>query len=115
MALQGQAEILCALGRRIKVLRNSLGLSQAQLADSAGMSQRYLSEVESGKRNVSITFLGVLAEKLSMPLSELVQPEEEMTRQEAMKSLYERLDKLSVGELLFLNRMIRIFEAGRRT
>lgn len=114
MPLESQTTILSMLGRRIKVLRNSLGFSQAQLADSAGMSQRYLSEVESGKRNVSITFLGVLAEKLSIPLSELVQPDDALTRQDIMNKLCEKLEGFPTSELLFLMRMIRIFEAQRR-
>lgn len=62
-------DFLKKLGNRIKILRVAQGLSQAQLADSINMSPRYLSEVEAGKRNISIYFLKLLDSvvKLCLP------------------------------------------------
>jgi transcriptional regulator with XRE-family HTH domain len=40
-------------GEEVKRLRNSLGLSQAQLAEKSGMTQAHLSTLESGKRDGS--------------------------------------------------------------
>lgn len=39
-----------ALGRRVKDLRESVMLTQEQLADGAGISQGFLSQIETGKR-----------------------------------------------------------------
>lgn len=101
-------EFLKKLGSRIKILRVAQGLSQAQLADSINMSARYLSEVEAGKRNISIYFLKLLAERLSIPLSELLDFTEKEAREELLKDLNLFLEKLSHEQLLFLKRTINL-------
>lgn len=52
------------IGRRIKELRLSRGLTIKELADEAGMSPGYLSEVERGKSALSGLKAGVLADRL---------------------------------------------------
>lgn len=103
-------ESLKALGNRIRTLRNAQGLSQAQLADSAGMSPRYLGEVEGGKRNVSFARLAALAERLSIPLSELLEIEEPQARASVLKELHAFLGELSLDQLLFIRRTLRVFK-----
>lgn len=104
-------DILEPLGRRIRALRRAQGLSQCRLADSAGMSQRYLSEVEAGKRNVSVVFLDALARQLSVPLTELLEDTEPRARDTVLQDLRGLLDRLSLDELLFLRRAMRILKA----
>ena len=41
------------VGERIRIVRESKGLTQDQLAAAAGISKSFVSEVENGKRNVS--------------------------------------------------------------
>lgn len=41
------------VGDRIRLVRESKGLTQDQLAASAGISKSFVSEVENGKRNIS--------------------------------------------------------------
>ena len=101
-------DFLKKLGNRIKILRVAQGLSQAQLADSINMSPRYLSEVEAGKRNISIYFLKLLAERLSISLSELLNFAEKEERENIIKELNIFLEKLSHEQLLFLQRTMRM-------
>ena len=101
------ADVLKALGSRIRNLRGAQGLSQAQLADSAGMSARYLGEVEAGKRNVSFGRLNALAQRLSVPLPELLDFEEPEARAAVLKQLYTHLEGLPLNQLLFLQRALR--------
>lgn len=42
---------LKALGRKIAMLRRSRGFTQAQVAQLAGMTIRYVSMIETGRRN----------------------------------------------------------------
>lgn len=63
---------LIGLGRQVKALRARRGLSQEQLARLASLSPRYLSQIESGRGNVSILRLFELSEALAVPLHELV-------------------------------------------
>lgn len=49
--------ITIKIGKRIKQLRTSLGLSQENFALEIGMDRTYFSSVENGKRNISIVNL----------------------------------------------------------
>lgn len=44
---------MAATGDRIKEIRDARGMTQDQLADKAGISKGFLSDVENNKRNVS--------------------------------------------------------------
>jgi transcriptional regulator with XRE-family HTH domain len=59
------------LGKRIVYLRNALFLSQEALADLSFVNHTYLSELENGKRNVSVQILTRIAKALNITLSEL--------------------------------------------
>jgi XRE family aerobic/anaerobic benzoate catabolism transcriptional regulator len=60
------------LGQRIRARRHQCGLSQEKLAESAGLSPRYLSQLESGRANISIMRLYELARVLGAPLEDLL-------------------------------------------
>lgn len=56
----------------IRVWREYRALTQQQLAEKAGISKPYLSQLESGKRNGTTDILKKLAQALSVGLEELV-------------------------------------------
>jgi transcriptional regulator with XRE-family HTH domain len=60
-----------AVGARLKALRLQKGLSQEALAHAARLERAYISGVERGQFNVSVSSLGYLADALDVPLSEL--------------------------------------------
>ena len=68
------------VGRAIQVLRTELGLSRAELAERAGVSYSYLSEIETGKKEVSSRTLYVLADALGVPTSTLMATAETRVR-----------------------------------
>jgi XRE family aerobic/anaerobic benzoate catabolism transcriptional regulator len=68
-------EFLRAFGERIRGERAKRGMSRKLLADHAGISERYLTQLESGKGNVSIVLLRHIATALGMPLVRLVEDE----------------------------------------
>ncbi len=59
------------LGKRIRELRNKLGLSQEQFALLIDMDRTYLASVESGKRNISLVNIKKIADGFNISLSEL--------------------------------------------
>jgi transcriptional regulator with XRE-family HTH domain len=61
-----------ALGEAVKVRRNELGLTQEQLANETELHQRWISNVETGKRNPSYGSLRRLAAGLDLAASELI-------------------------------------------
>jgi len=56
----------------IRRYRNEAGLSQQQLADSAGISKGFISSIESGRSAVSIDVLVQLADALNVPADTLI-------------------------------------------
>lgn len=61
-----------ALGLAVKARREQLGLTQEQMANDSGLHQRWLSNVETGKRNPSYGSLRRLAAGLDLTTSELL-------------------------------------------
>ena len=65
-------ERLLSGGNRIRVWREHRGLSMQALADKADIAQPFLSQIETGKREGTVTTLKRLAEALSLTLDDLV-------------------------------------------
>ena len=58
------------VGKRIKELRNKLGISQEELAFRSDIHRTYIASLEVGKRNVSIETLEKVVKALEVSLSE---------------------------------------------
>lgn len=58
-------------GKIIKRLRKRYGISQEALALSAKIDRRYMSDIENGKRNISIEIVDRLANFFHVPLYEM--------------------------------------------
>ena len=63
-------DIKLSVGKRVKELRNKLGISQEEFADLAGLDRTYITSVECGKRNISIVNIEKLAKALKVSLAE---------------------------------------------
>jgi transcriptional regulator with XRE-family HTH domain len=68
------------VGRNVRRARQSLGLTQEELADRSGFSQQYLSGLERGRRNPTVVTLYELASALRVDHVALVMPDEETDR-----------------------------------
>lgn len=60
------------IGKKIRDLRKAANMSQEALAFEAGLDRSYLSEIENGKKNLSITVLLHLATALNTPARDLL-------------------------------------------
>src|SRR5258707_5645926 len=66
---------LDAFGHRIRAERAARGMSRKLLARHAGISERYIAQLESGKGNISILLLRKVATALGLPLVRLLEDE----------------------------------------
>lgn len=66
-------------GLIVRRTRTALGFTQQKLADVADLDRGYLSELERGVRNPTLTVQARLAVALDVRLSELIQQAEEMS------------------------------------
>jgi transcriptional regulator with XRE-family HTH domain len=56
------------LGARVRQLRNDLGLSIRQLAEQSDVSPGYISQIENGKTNPSVTTLYAIADVMNVSI-----------------------------------------------
>jgi XRE family transcriptional regulator, regulator of sulfur utilization len=65
--------VLCvAIGEAVRAERKRLGWSQEELADQAGLSRAYVTELESGGRTPNLDTLSRLAHAFGMKTSKLL-------------------------------------------
>jgi transcriptional regulator with XRE-family HTH domain len=72
VAVAERNEIPERFGRRLRELRAERGLSQEGLAARAGLDRTYISGVERGSRNISLSNVGRLAKALGVRLQDLL-------------------------------------------
>jgi transcriptional regulator with XRE-family HTH domain len=63
-----------ALGRRVKELRGLHGITQEELADRSGLFRTYMSRIESGRANPTLTMLHQIAAAFGVDVRELLIP-----------------------------------------
>lgn len=66
-----QADILFLFGQAIRGLRQEKNISQEAFADMCGLHRTYISDVELGKRNVSLENIEKMANALDITLPKL--------------------------------------------
>lgn len=58
-------------GQSVKKYRQSLGISQEELASKAGLHRTYIGAIERGERNISLGNIEKLAKALEISISDL--------------------------------------------
>lgn len=59
------------IGSNVKKLRKKKKLSQIELAVEVGIDRSYLSEIENGRTNMSVSVLYAIADSLGVDIAEL--------------------------------------------
>ena len=65
-----QMDILTRYGQAVRKIRLERGISQEELADRCGLHRTYISDVELGKRNLSLENIERIAISLNKTLPE---------------------------------------------
>lgn len=68
---QEDDELKVKFGDAVRRRRRELGISQDELAVRSGLNRSYITEVETGKRNVALVNIGRLSEALELPIAGL--------------------------------------------
>lgn len=66
-----QEKLALAQDNPIKIIRKYRGLTQDDLAQAAGISRPYLTEIETGRKNGSVKAMRALADALNVSLDAL--------------------------------------------
>ena len=67
-----KAEIIVQFGQNVQRLRKELGLSQAQLAERAGVHRTYIGMIERAEKNITLCNIEKIADALNVSIKELV-------------------------------------------
>lgn len=70
--LISESEIYILIGKKIKTIRESKGLTQQNLADLCDFEKSNVSRIESGRTNITIKNLYKISKALNLKLQELV-------------------------------------------
>lgn len=107
MSKKSPDELLHRIGARARHRRGELGLSIKALAERAGMSPRFISDVEAGRGNIAVSRLDNLADALELPVVSLLQP---LAGGGARQSIDELLVGCTEDELA---RLLSVLEVAR--
>ena len=66
-----QEEIRVAYGKAVRAIRQDKKISQEELGDLCGLHRTYISDIELGKRNVSLENIDKIAHALQVKKSDL--------------------------------------------
>ncbi len=69
---QSLDHMLDGIGENIQKTRTARGMNQGELAKQAGVDRAYISLVENGKQNLTMSALVKLADALSIPVSSII-------------------------------------------
>ncbi len=108
--LKPHDDMLRRVGSRVRQHRSRQGTTLKILAETSGLSVRFLSDVESGKANISIGRLAQLAAALDASITSLIQPTGGSSRQ-AIDQLLADCDE---AELVRVRDVIEV-TLGKRT
>ncbi|MDD4877259.1 MAG: helix-turn-helix transcriptional regulator [Dehalococcoidales bacterium] len=67
-----EQQYLKQLGDNIRVIRQKMGYSQEEFAEVAGFSRSYYTEIETGKRNISVLNFIKIIEALKIDPKEII-------------------------------------------
>lgn len=74
-------DIRVVIGRNVRRFRVAKGLTQEELSARCDFDQRYISQVETGQRNLTVLSLYELAQALGTTPVVLITPDEEAAKQ----------------------------------
>lgn len=94
------ADLRGHVGARLKQLRQARRLTQERLAERAGLSYKFIGEVERGRGNPTLTTLAALSEALGVGLVELLGLEAERPRLTARQASQVREALASIETLV---------------
>ena len=65
-------DVCVRFGEKLRNIRLDLGYSQEELSFKAGLHRTYISSVERGKRNISLTNIKKIADALGLKMKDLM-------------------------------------------
>ena len=84
------------LGKRVAGLRKELGMTQAKLAETLGISQQLIAAYETGGRKIPASLLPILAKLFAVSLEQLVGMETLPAKRDPASTLQQQIEQISL-------------------
>lgn len=101
------------LGDRIRALRKAAGATQEELGEKAGLSYKFLGELERGQVNVSLGSLEKISTALGVQVGDLFY-KEQIPAQKVFTRVFTKenlkLSRLSLNDLRLIKKALRLLE-----
>ena len=97
------------IGLNIRQQRKARRWTQEKLAEETGLSTYFIGSVERGQAALSLRSLDLIARALRVPLTVLVELEEEEDQRRLIEGVHQRLRRLTVEELKIVYRLLLRF------
>lgn len=97
-----------AMGKRLKIERCNLNLTQEQLAEEVGLSPDYIGQIERGERNISLDKLILIVNKLGVTVDYVLQDSFTLQKDEYDVVLQQLLKNKSVSEKILVINMLKL-------
>ncbi len=103
------------LGKKIKIMRIMLDLTQRELSEKADIAEKYLSQIENGNVNCSITMMYNLANALNVSLDYLFEGQLNCTSMgeysdPVSQAIMTNLGTLSENQKVYINETINLIK-----
>lgn len=96
------------IGNRIKKYREQSSLTQEQVAEVAGISQKHLSRIEKGHHNPRFDMIIQIANALNVPTDALAKDLPDSDINVFLENIRPNIEKLSVKQLEYLKKNIEL-------
>jgi len=103
-----------ALGKRVKTMRQNLGMTQEEFAERLNCTNSHIGKIENGKVGISIDLLVSVANTLHTTVDQLLLDSYDYKEQVIMRNLYERVEQFPMKTKMLtcdlLEQMVDIIE-----
>ena len=108
-------DLLHNLGKRIRVLRKELNLTQAELSKKANISGYYVGEIERGEASPSLSTLNDIANALGVTIRDMFPSKPEIPA-EIIKDIIMMLTVRTpdIEDLILIRKMVKRMTANRK-
>jgi transcriptional regulator with XRE-family HTH domain len=105
---KSQAKTQDAFGRQVRALRDERQWTQARLAEQSGLDVSYISQIERGRRDPSLSSLRALAQAFSLTLPELFSEEQPTAHEAGARTLTAELEGIPADSLAVVLEIVRL-------
>lgn len=106
--MDNENKLLLEIGQRIKTIRTKKGLTQEQVAEIVGISQKHLSRIEKGYHNPRFDMIIKIANALNVPTDAFAKNLSDSDVDVFIESIRPNIEKLNEKQLEFLKKNIEM-------